>query len=265
LPLRRAAQSESTPATFGLPTVGVTNMFRICIALIVLLVATTGGRADACSIILGPLGLPSTGLVRLSGVVTGYGVGAGSVRNVRQPPGLRVRVEEVVSGGLRGADAEVYPLSLGPDCSSGAIAPIELERRFPVGTRVVVQGELLAWPEAAQGAVVAVDVMKNGFARAVPDNAEWTAEGDLDFERSGLLPNVQFTRFEFDRVVLTLANSPASQRGARLRNLALYPEFRNLLDARTFYRELLSESGIPYSQQLELLGLFDDRKSMKAR
>jgi hypothetical protein len=127
-----------------------------------------------------------------------------------------------------------------------------------------VQGELLAWPEASSVAVVAVDVKKNGFIRAVPDRAERTPEGDLDFERSGLLPDVQFTRFEFDRIVLTLANSLPSQRRARLRNLALYPGFRNVPDARAFYRELLSESGIPQSQQLDLVGLFDDRMS-KAR
>ena len=245
--------------------VTVTNVFRICIAAIGVLLATTGGRADACSLILRPLSRPSPEVARLRGVVTGYGVGAGSVRNVRQPPGLRVRIEEVVSGGVRGADAEVYPLSLGADCSAGAMAPIELERQFPVGTRIVVQGELLTWPGAAPRAVVAVDVMQNGFAGAVPVGAEWTPEGDLDFERSGSLHDVLFTRFEFNRVVLTLGKSPSSQRRARLRNLAQYSEFRNLLNARTFYRELLAESGLPSSQQLELLGLFDDRKSIKAR
>src|SRR5688572_7291458 len=136
-------------------------MFRTCIASIVFLLATTGGRADACSIVQDPQGRPSTDVARLSGVVTGYGVGAGSVRNVRQPPGLRVRIEEVVSGGLQFADAEVYPLALGADCSSGPTALTELHRWYPVGTRVVVQGELLTWREASPVAVVSVDVKKN--------------------------------------------------------------------------------------------------------
>jgi hypothetical protein len=239
-------------------------MFRIRMAWIVLLLAVPGGRAEACMIVLGPLSRPSAVVARLSGVVTGYGVGAGSVRNVPQPPGLRVRIEEAISGGVRDGDAEVYPLSLGPDCSSRPIAAIELERRFPVGTRVVVQGELLSWPEVPR-AVVAALPMQYGFVGAIPGSAEWTAEGDLDFERSGSLPDVLFTRFQFDRVALTVARSPASQRRARLRNLAAYRELLNLLDAREFYRELLSESGLPQSQQLQLLQSFDDRRSTKPR
>ena len=63
--------------------------------------------------------------------------------------------------------------------------------------------------------MIAVEVTKNGFARLVPDGAEWTPEGDLDFERSGLLPDMQSIRFEFDRIVLTLANSLPGQRRPR--------------------------------------------------
>jgi hypothetical protein len=112
--------------------------------------------------------------------------------------------------------------------------------------------------------VVAVDVTKNGFARPVPKSAKWTPEGDLDFEHSDLSRDFLFIRFEFDRIVLTLANSRPSERRTRLRNLALYPDFRNVLDARTLYRQLLTESGISDSEQLDLLALFDDRTS-KAR
>ena len=234
-------------------------MVRTCAALTILLLVNTGERADACSIILTPQGRPSPDVARLRGVVTGYATGAGTVRDVRQPPGLRVRVEEVISGAPRFTEAQVYPLSLGPDCSLGPTDPNVLQRWFPLGRRVVVQGELLPWPDAARSVVVAVDVKKHGFIGAVPDTAQWTAEGDLDFERSGSLPDVQFTRFEFDRVVLTLTHSPAEQRPSRLRNLTRYPGFRNIPDARTLYRELLAESGIPNAQQLDLLGLFDDR------
>jgi hypothetical protein len=234
-------------------------MFRIWIGSIFLLLWTTGGRADACSIVVGPQGRPTTDVVRLSGVVTGYGAGAGSVRGVHQPPGLRVRIEEVVSGGLQFADAEVYPLSLGPDCGVGPSSPIVLARWFRVGTRVVVQGELLPWPEAVGRLVVAVDVTKKGFVQPVPDSAKRTPEGDLDFEHLGSLRDFQFIRFEFDRVVLTLATSLPRERRARLRNLVFFPGFQNVLDARTLYRQLLAESGITDSEQRDLLSLFDDR------
>ena len=45
---------------------------------------------------------------------------------------------------------------------------------------------------------------------------------------------MQFIRFEFDRIVLTLGNSEPSQRRERLRDLVLNPRFRNVPDAGMF-------------------------------
>jgi len=216
-------------------------------------------HANACSMVITPLLPPKPDLVRIAGVITGYGTAARPVPVVDSAPTLYVRVQQVVSGSVREGDAEVVLLFYGADCRSTPSERKELERVFPVGNPVVVFGVDAGVRNAGRSTVLA-EMNSGAYVAGVPQGVTLTSFGDVDFQRLEDLPyrrDFQYMQFEFEKVILTLPKTAAGERVSRLRNLAHYKSFPYLRDAREFYAQLVSTSNIPERQGRALREEFD--------
>ena len=230
------------------------------IVLAALLVLTAfADYAYACSIVLGSSLPPKPGLVRITGMVTGYGTATRPVPVVESAPTLNLRVQQVVSGSVGEGDTEVVLLFYEADCSSRSYERKELEKAFPVGSPVVVFGVDARLRNAGRPTVLA-EMNGGAYVGRVPQDVTRTSDGDVDFQRMEDMTYRQyfeFMQFEFEKVILTLPKTTAGARVSRLRNLAHYHAFPYLRNAREFYAQLISTTGIPQNQRRALLEDFD--------
>jgi hypothetical protein len=231
--------------------------FTVLLALFAL--TALPDHADACSMAFTPVVPPKPDAVRIAGVVTGYGVATRPVPKVESAPTVYLRVQEVVSGSVRDGDAAVVLLFYEADCSSRPYERQELEKAFPVGSPVVVFGVDARVRNGGRSTVLA-EMNKGAYVARVPQGVALTSYGVVDFQHVEDMTyrrNFEFMQFEFERVVLTLPAAAAGERVPRLRNLAYYSSFPYLRDARKFYAQLVSTSGIPQNQRPALLENFD--------
>jgi hypothetical protein len=244
----------------------------------VLIVASIADKAEACQFTFERVGrqgvlrdvrpgFPNSEAIRVVGVVTGYGsvtYAVGKLKDVDIAATLRLRIQEVVSGKIAGKDVEVVSLFHSADCSSRGIIRESLEAEYPVGTPVVVFGELIAGFGASAGPAIIAELNQGGFVWVNLRNVRRTETDDLDFRHLPRQAGASngFLVFELDRALLGLFNSPQHERFSRLQNLAYYsysflasPE-----SDRQFFLRLVSESGVTAEQTRRLLQRFDDNK-----
>ena len=217
-------------------------------------------HADACSIVFLPTLLPpEPDAVRIAGVITGYGTAVRPIPRVESAPTLYVRVEDVVSGSVGRGDAEIVLLFYEADCRSRPFDRKELESLFPIGSPVVVYG-VENWVRTGGRPTVMAEMNSGAYVGRVPQGVPRTRYGDLDFERldaTTAQTNYQFAQFEFDRVILTLPRTGASEKVSRLKNLAYYYALPYIDNARDFYEQLVSTSRVPEAQGRALRENFD--------
>jgi hypothetical protein len=195
---------------------------------------------------------PNPDLVRISGVIIGYG-NPRPVGLLVPAPNLRVRVQEVVSGTIRDDEVEVAFLDFGADCRSIPFEQQRLEEVFAVGTPVVVLG--VGRVRDTGTPVVVVERSRTHFVVSIPKNVARTTYGDIDFQQwDGDGP---FGNFEFHRVILALPETAAADRVSRLRNLAYYHWLRGVPSARGYYARLVSTSGVSEAEAQALREYFD--------
>jgi len=214
--------------------------------------------ANACSLSAeARTELPRKDVPRLAGVVTGHVQAPASLGPFKGASALMIRVDDVVSGPLSKGETLVVPLPFGPSCQTVPYQPKDIERFYPVGTPVVVLGDLRKAPETRAGVAVVAEMNRGGYVEAVPANVPRTSNGDLDFGRYDANLRWLFREFEFDRVVLTLNGAPVATRAERLRNLARYAGFADMPSSRQTYGKLVLGSGVSPADRDRLLHEFD--------
>jgi hypothetical protein len=203
--------------------------------------AALAAPAEACEFVgVARTGLPRKEAARIVGVVAGYPL---------SPTG----------------DILVAPLFFSASCQTALYPTGELGRLYPIGTTVVVLGEVRSTPDTQAGSVVVAEMIRGGYVEAVPAVVPRTATGDLDFDHYDPNTGWHFREFEFDRAVVALKHATVATRAERLKNLSRYPPLTDLPSPRRAYRQLVAESGVSPFERDHLLAAFDEVLRSKRR
>jgi hypothetical protein len=215
------------------------------------------GRSSACEMILLRKGLPREGVILSVGSVIGYGTVAHPIATVETAPSLLVRVDALVSGGIKLGETEIVPLFFGPDCQSTPTARQVLETSFPIGTNIAFFRATGSRADAPPTGSIIIESNRGDFVFVMPGDVKRTSDGDLDFDffekQHGYSPySWTLGEFEFARSVIGLRRARQSEKFERLLNLAHYPGFRER-QGREWLEELISESRLTTSQRKAVL------------